>query len=193
MSVIATVVVGLIIIAGLITYTYYDTSSEMSTISQQNSGLGQQALVQSQQISSLNQQVSVLQQKTVQVVTVQNTIETVVTTTSVSTVTQVSTSTGFPTPDNVTVLFTQITGGKYSYAISAGSVSLSGSQSTQQSFRITPVFQGEAISISASIAAGFGGCNSGDGFTVELYLNGNVVAKGNQICNGASVQINYVL
>ncbi len=186
MSVIATVVVGLVIVAGLIAYSYYDTSSRMSALSQQNTSLGQQ-------VASLNQQVSVLQQKTVQVVTVQNTIERVVTTTSVSTVTQVSTSTVFPIPDNVTVLFTKITGGKYSYTITAGSVGISGSHDSQQSFSITPVYQGETISISASIAAGFGGCNSGDGFTVELFLNGNVVASGNQICSGASVQINYVL
>ena len=109
----ATVIVGIVILAGLVGYTFYTNSSSLSSLSDQNANLRQQlsgvsqqesTLGQqvsnfnqqesslSQQVSSLNQQVSILQQKTVQVVTVSNTIVTVETTTSVetSTVTSVS-------------------------------------------------------------------------------------------------------
>lgn len=103
-SVMATVIVGIIIVAGLVGYTFYTNSSSLSSlsgqnanlkqqlsgVSQQESTLGQQVSNLNQQVSTLNQQVSVLQQKTIQVVTVSNTVEVIETTTSTTTSTVTS-------------------------------------------------------------------------------------------------------
>ena len=98
-QVIATVLVGVIVVAGLVGYSYYTMSSKLTSMSSQNASLGQQLTGLSQQVSngnqqmsSLSQQVSTLQQRTLTVVTMTNTIVTVQTTTSVETTTQTSIS-----------------------------------------------------------------------------------------------------
>lgn len=109
----ATVIVGIIIVAGLVGYTFYTNSSSLSSLSNQNvnlkqqlsgvsqqastlgqqvSNLNQQESSLNQQISTLNQQVSILQQKTIQVVTIVDTVEIVETTTSTTTSTVTSVS-----------------------------------------------------------------------------------------------------
>jgi hypothetical protein len=91
-SVIATIAVVFLVLLAFASYSFYSTNSALSSVSSQNAGLKGQIGSLDQQVSTLNQQVSILQQKTVQVVTVSNTIVTVETTTSVetSTVTSVS-------------------------------------------------------------------------------------------------------
>jgi uncharacterized membrane protein YdfJ with MMPL/SSD domain len=109
----ATVIVGIVVIAGLVGYTFYTNSSSLSSLSDQNgnlkqqlsgvsqqasnlgqqvSNLNQQESSMNQQVSNLNQQVSILQQKTIQVVTVVDTVELVETTTSATTSTVTSVS-----------------------------------------------------------------------------------------------------
>lgn len=65
-------------------------SSQNASLKQQLSAVSQQGSALGQQVSSLDQEVSALQQRTVQVVTVSNTIVTVETTTSVTTSTVTS-------------------------------------------------------------------------------------------------------
>lgn len=116
-QIIATVILGVIIIVGVVGYGY-TTSSSLASMSRQNtslsqqlsglsqqdsgldqqvssqnqqiSGLGQQVSNGNQQISSLSQQVSTLEQRTLTVVTMTNTVITVETTTSLITTTQTS-------------------------------------------------------------------------------------------------------
>jgi hypothetical protein len=118
LTVIVTVLVGVIIVLGLVGYSYYATSSSLSSLSEQNSNLGQQlsnlnqqdsnlnqqVSNQNQQVSSLNQQiangnqlisslsqqVSTLEQNTLTTVTLTNTLVNVEITTSVVTTTQTS-------------------------------------------------------------------------------------------------------
>ena len=118
--VITTVIVGIIIVAGIASYAFYSDNNALTSLSQQNSNLNQQLvglnqqntnLVQqlsslSQQNSNLNQQVgnlneqlngvsqavSTLEQRTVQVVTITDMVVSVETTTSVTTTTQTSIS-----------------------------------------------------------------------------------------------------
>jgi uncharacterized coiled-coil protein SlyX len=105
------VIVAAIVIMGLVGYSYYTTSSSLSSLSEQNSdlnqqllnlnqqvsngnqqisGLNQQVSNGNQQVSSLSQQVSTLEQKTLTVVTQTNTVVNVETTTSLVTTTQIS-------------------------------------------------------------------------------------------------------
>lgn len=104
-SVIATIVLGAVII-GAVAYGIYSTNSGLSALSEQNAslkgqivGLGYQVSAVSgqesslsQQLSSLRQQVSTLEQRTLTVVTVSNTVVYVQTTsvTTTATVTSIS-------------------------------------------------------------------------------------------------------
>jgi ribonucleotide reductase beta subunit family protein with ferritin-like domain len=77
--VLATLVVGIIILVSFVGYAFYSGNSSLKALSQQNSNLAQQ--------------VAVLQQRTVQVVTLTNTVVSVQTSTSTSTETDFITST----------------------------------------------------------------------------------------------------
>ena len=109
--VIAVVVVSAIIVAGLVGYAFVSTSSNLASLSRQNtdlsqqvsnlnqqigdqngqlSSLNQQIGNQNQQIGSLDEQVSTLEQRTQTVITVQDTIVTMQTTTLLLTTTQTS-------------------------------------------------------------------------------------------------------
>jgi|GEM_PF-1245526 prefoldin subunit 5 len=166
-------------------------SEQNSNLGSQVTGLNQQNVGLNQQLSNLEQQVSTLEQRTLTVVTVSNTVFMVETTTSVTTATSIHTSTVYPVPDNVTILFTKVSGG-YSYTITAGSTSYTGSDDSQLSVPITPVFQGETIAISVSLT-GLMGCSMGQTVTAELYLNSQVVAQGTEICTGSNIQITYTI
>jgi hypothetical protein len=166
-------------------------NQQISTANQEISSQNQQISGLNQQVSNLTQQVLTLEQRTIEVVTQTNSEVHVETTTSVTTVTSVSTSSVFPVPDNVTVLFTKVSGG-YDYTITAGSSTYSGSQSATFTVPINPVFQGETISISAS-ETGLAGCSMGQTVTAELYLNGQIVAQGTQICTGNNIQLTYTI
>lgn len=80
LSVLATVVVGVIVVVGFVGYAFYSDNNGLSSLSRQNSDLAQQ--------------VSVLEQRTVQVATVVNTVISLETTTSVITVTRYPTGVG---------------------------------------------------------------------------------------------------
>jgi hypothetical protein len=75
--VLAILIVGIIIVVSFVGYAFYSSNNSLNSLSQQN--------------NELAQQVSVLEQRTVQVVTMTNTVISQVTTTSTSTVTSVST------------------------------------------------------------------------------------------------------
>jgi hypothetical protein len=120
------------------------------------------------------------------------------TTTTTATVmkTSTTTSTVYPIPDNVTVLF--IAGYTYSYSIIAGSISYSGSgggsynQNQTKSIPISPMFQGETISITVNLNSPTFACNGN--VWVQLIVNGQVVTNGSQYCgDGQGIQISYVL
>lgn len=198
----ATVVVGLLVF-GAVYYTYSQTSSQMSSLSSQNAKLSaENADLQNgisslqvnfqQQVSSLGQQVSVLEQRTVQVVTNYETIVSVMPTLTTETQTDyiTSTSTVYPIPDNVTV-FLVASSMFMNYAINAGTYSLSGSLGNSQSFNVSPVYQGETITI--DIGAGCGGSTGPTG-SASLYLNGALVAHSGIACGGNnSGLISYTL
>jgi len=181
--VIATVLVGLIVVLALVGYGYVSTSSRLSSMSEQNTGL-------SQQLSGLGQQVSVLEQRTLTVVTVSNTITEVLTTTSLTTTTDLVTSTVYPIPDNVTVSL--IPAGEFtSYSITAGSYSTSGSSGSLQRFSVSPVFQGETIVVSIILSCPGA---TGPSASALLYVNSTLVSQTNVACGGnTNGQISYVL
>ncbi len=106
------VIVGVIIVGGIAGYAFYSDNNALTSLSQQNNALAQQ-------VSNLNQQVSVLEQRTVQIVTMTNTIVSVETTTSVSTETNYVTNTIYSTvtttsnvypPSSSTYALTYVTG-----------------------------------------------------------------------------------
>ncbi len=115
--IIAVVIVGALIIVG-VGYTFYSTSNSFSSLSEQNSNLAQQ--------------VSILQQRTVQVVTLTNTVVSPVTTTSTSTAfitntvysTVTTTSNVYP-PSNSTYVLTYVDGNATNTEPSCGSFILS--------------------------------------------------------------------
>jgi hypothetical protein len=111
-TVISTVIVGVIIVGGIAGYAFYSDNNALASLSQQNNALSQQA-------ANLNQQVGVLEQRTVQVVTMTNTVISVETTTSISTETNYVTNTVYSTetttsnvypPSSSTYALTYVTG-----------------------------------------------------------------------------------
>jgi len=208
----ASVLVGLLIL-GAVYYTYTMTASQMSTLSSQNESLSAEySALQNgtsglqtdlQQISTLRQQISTLEQRTLSVVTMTDTVIKIQTTTSLSTASITSTSTStvtstlsiHPIPDNVTVYL--VASGQYEdYAITLGSSfaesgSVGSNQTASQSFNVTPVYQGETISVSITL-----NCPAyvGPSGSASLYLNGSMVAHTSAICGGYVIgQISYVL
>ena len=193
-SVAATALVGVIVL-GAVYYSFADTSAQVSSLSSQNSILRQGMITMGstlqQQMSSLSQQVATLETQTPIIETVTDTVISMTTVVFASDITTTSTVSLYPSPDNVTVLFTKVSG-QYSYSIAAGSQFLGGSSDVQQSFPISPVFSGEVITISASMP-GFGGCVVGQTATAELFLNGTMVAQGTQVCGGGNIAMTYTL
>jgi len=114
------------------------------------------------------------------------------TTTATVTSTYTSPTTIYPTPSNVTV---DMTGTYlYSYSVMAGSVSYTGSSSAQESVPVTPVFQGETISISVNLNSPTFACPGGSYVDVQLFVNGQAVSNGSQVCgDGTGIQISYIL
>ena len=175
-SLAATVIIGFLFL-GAVVFTYYESSTQNSSLQAE--------------VNGLNQQVAVLQQRTIQVVTMTDTVQEVVTSVSTTSVTTTQTTSVYPVPANVTVFFTKVSGG-YSYTVNAGASSYSGSYSTPFSFQVTPVFQGETISVSAA-ETGAAGCSIGQTVTAQIYMNGSVVAQGTQICTGSNIAISYTV
>ena len=180
-SIASIVIIGSLIIGG----TYYTIQQSQVTIT----GLDNQIAGLNGQVANLNVQMANLVQRTVQVVTVQNTIVTVETQTLIVTTTSTSSVSVYPVPDNITVAFVQVSGG-YNYVITAGASTYTGSYDRPFALQIAPVFQGETISVSASLT-GVAGCSIGQTTTAEIFLNGQVVAQGTQICSGINIQISY--
>ncbi|HVB13091.1 MAG TPA: hypothetical protein VNE86_08140 [Nitrososphaerales archaeon] len=123
-----------------------------------------------------------------------------ITTTSVlthtTTSTSVSTSTEilYPIPENVTVYLIDGGGGITNYAISAGSISDSGSISSQETFLVSPVYQNESITVSISLTSVYGSCLSGQIANLFLYINNSVVSQSSASCGpNVNAQISYVL
>ena len=89
-SVIAALIIGFVVIAGIAGYAFYSENNALSSLSQQNNALGQQA-------TNLGQKLAVLQTRTVQVVTIVNTVISLQMTTSVSTETNYVTNVVYST------------------------------------------------------------------------------------------------
>ena len=114
------------------------------------------------------------------------------TTTSTVTSTYTTPTTIYPSPSNVTVSMTGTY--LYSYSITAGAVSYTGSSGGQETIPVTPVFQGETISISVNLNSPTFACPGGSYVNVQLYVNGHAVSNGSQVCgDGTGIQINYIL
>ncbi len=104
--------------------------------------------------------------------------------------TSTSTTSVYPIPKNVTVSL--LASGQFAnYAINAGSYSASGSLGDQQSFSVTPVFQGETITVSITL-----NCpgSTGPTATASLYVDGTLVSRTSVACGGTTTgQISYIL
>ena len=121
-------------------------------------------------------------------------------TTQFSTLTQTSTSTStsttsvYPVPNNVTLLFTNISG-NYTYNIQAGPSSSSGAVNGNSSYSLplTGLFQGEKVSITATVA-GTGGCSMTEHFTMQLWVNGQFAAQSDTFCGDptGAARITYI-
>lgn len=113
------------------------------------------------------------------------------TTTSVSLTVSTSIVSVYPVPDNVTLAFTAVNG-QYDYNIDAGSSSSSGSMTGNYAFQITGLFQGQTIDITASTTS-VSGCRVGEQFTMELFLNGQMVGQSDSFCGGNQASISYTV
>jgi hypothetical protein len=175
---VVSVIVVVIVISGA-GYTVYQTDSNASSLSSQVSSLNSTVITLNLQITSIEQRPPTT---ITQVVTS--------TTTSISRTTLTVTTSIYPIPSNVTV-YVVPSSMFVNYAISAGSYSNSGSSGSPQSFPISPVFQGETITV--SISNGCGG-STGPSATAKLYVNGALVSQTSIACGGNSNgQISYVL
>jgi hypothetical protein len=113
-------------------------------------------------------------------------------TTKFSTLTQTSVSTLTSTtsvnavPMNVTLLFINMDG-NFTYDIQAGSSSTSGAvaRNSPSSLQLTGLFHGQTITITGATTGG--GCRTGEQFTMQLWINGQIVAQSDSFCGeGAS-------
>ena len=200
-SVAAIIVVGLLIL-GTVYYTSAQISSQVSSLSSQNGGLMTENFALQSEIVSLQvnlQSVSSLAQENVNLAArtpttatemLTNTYVETETTTSISTLSLTSTSTVYPIPDNVTV-YVAPSGEFTDYEIAAGSVSLTGSLNHAQAFLVTPVFQGESISVTITLSCPG---STGPSASADLYVNGGLVSYAAVACGGqVTGQISYVL
>jgi Flp pilus assembly pilin Flp len=110
--------------------------------------------------------------------------------TQTSVVTLTSTVSGSAVPTNVTLLFTDISG-NYTYSIQAGSLSTSGKTgNSPYSLQLTGPFQGQTITVTVATARA-GGCITGEHLTLQLWINGKMVAQTGTFCgdeaNGAKI------
>jgi len=125
--------------------------------------------------------------------TVSITSTTLLTTTLTQTLTSVSivSTTIYPIPDNVTLVFTNVDG-YYQYNVQAGSSSTSGEWAGDYSLKINGLLPGQAITISAT-TGDTGGCRVGQVFTMELFLNGQMVGQAATSCGGGPAVISYTV
>jgi hypothetical protein len=102
-----------------------------------------------------------------------------------------------PLSTNVTVQFANVTG-RYDFTVTTmdsveGRSSYGGSDNQSFSYRITPVFEGETITISASEESSIN-CIELQGMTVSLYLDGKVAAQGTAFgCTSSSIHFSYTI
>jgi len=113
------------------------------------------------------------------------------TTTSLSVSTTISTTSVYPVPANVTLAFVHVDG-YYQYSVQAGSSSSSGEWSGPYSVEINNLFQGETITITASTGDN-NGCRVGQVFTMQLWVNGQMVSEASTSCGASSASITYTL
>lgn len=160
-STIASISSAIVIGALLIGASYYVVQQNQTTFTNLNN-----------QIANLNAQVTNLAQRTIQVVTVQDTIVSMETQTQTVTDTTTSTSIVYPIPDNVTVAFTQVSYAP-SYQMETATTVISGNiGGNSLTVPLNNLYQGEQVTINVS-------CNSVGGQYVltQLYVNGQVVAR----------------
>jgi hypothetical protein len=102
--------------------------------------------------------------------------------TQTSVTTSTSTTSVYALPMNVTVLFTNIDG-NYTYDIQAGSSSTSGGKAgnSPYSLQLTGLFQGQTVTITAATTSA-GGCRNGEHLTMQLWVNGQIVAQSDTLC-----------
>jgi hypothetical protein len=113
--------------------------------------------------------------------------------TSVSTLT--ATSSGYAVPANVTLLFANMDG-NYTYDIQAGSSSTSGAVGSNSPYtlQLSGLSQGQTIAITAATAGG-GACRTGEHFSLQLWINGQLVAQSDSFCGdgSSSARITYTV
>jgi len=96
----------------------------------------------------------------------------------------------YPTPENVTVLFSG--NSPYNYEVDVASIPVSkGSQPNGSTIIPLPnLFQGQNLLIYADSLCAYGNYNP---ITVELYVNGVVVARSSTYCGATAAQITYTV
>jgi len=113
------------------------------------------------------------------------------TSTTISATTYFTSVNVYPIPDNVTLAFTNVVG-NLTYSIQAGTSSISGEASGDYSFMIGGLFQGQTIAISAATGDN-NGCRAGQHFTVELFVNREMVAQSATSCGGSAATIAFTV
>jgi hypothetical protein len=119
-------------------------------------------------------------------------ISTTISETTTNTVVSISTSSVYPVPDNVTLVFVD-SSGPFTYSIQVGSSTTSGTSGGTDTFQLRPIFQGEVITVqlatgSAMPENGFS-CGGGNYATMQLYLNGQLVAHASKTCTGSGYAV----
>lgn len=188
-SVVGVVAVVLIVAASFGTYYVTATPIKAQVASYQTNVSSYQSVISSMSAHpSTTTIVTTTTQTTISATTNTSTITATQTTTSTSLIT--STVTSYPIPDNVTVYLVS-SGSFTNYGITAGSYSTSGSLGGSQRFYVTPVYQGETITITINLS-----CPGSNGPTASssLYVNSTIVSQSTLACGGTtSGQISYVL
>jgi hypothetical protein len=119
-------------------------------------------------------------------------VSTTMSQTVTSTVVSISTTSIYPVPDNATLVFAD-SSGSYTYSIQVGSSTTSGSASGTDTFNLTPLFKGEGITVELATGSalpenGFS-CGIGNTATMQLYLNGQLVAHASKECSGSGYAV----
>jgi hypothetical protein len=187
------IMVVLIVGAG---YTVSQTDSTASSLSTQVVALNSTAVALNIQVTSLMSRPPVTTTSTQTITSTVTSTQTSTTTQSFTTtqtsfVTSTSTTSIYPIPNNVTVVI--VASGQFeNYAINAGSYSGSGSLgNSPQSFFVSPVFQGEAITVSITLSCPG---STGPSGSASLYVDSDLVSHTTVACGGNTTgQISYVL
>jgi hypothetical protein len=114
------------------------------------------------------------------------------TTTTTSHTTSTFTTSVYPVPSNISLVFSNVDG-EYNFNIQSATYNNAGALAGPNTIQITGLFQGEPIAITASSYRAGVGCAVGEHFTMQLWVNGQNVAQSASACGSNAATISYTV